>query len=543
MVSKRALSAAGLLAALAGAAHADVRTYDGSNNNLANPTWGQTGTNVKRGLSGAHYGDGLGTMMPRANPRAVSNAVSGQTPGGLGNARDLSSMVWQWGQFIDHDFALIDEASGENAPIGIPAGDPFFDPGNTGTQVMSFTRSIHSGGVMGPREHQNTLTHWIDGSMVYGSDATRAGALRSFSGGKLAVSAGDMLPYNTGGLPNGGGLGAAGFVAGDVRANEQSGLTAIHTLFVREHNRLADQISAANPGWNDEQVYQHARKMVGAEVQAITYNEWLPALMGANAPGAYSGYNASIDGRIDTAFSTAAFRIGHTMLNDQLLRFNEDGTTFAGGHLSLFASFFQPTTVDTASEMDAVFRGLARQEANEIDTQVIDGVRNLLFGPGMTRDLVATNLQRGRDHGLPDFNTLRQDYGLTPLTSFSQITSDVSLAAALSSVYGGDINNVDPWIALMAEDHLPGASMGPTMSAIFFDQFERLRLGDRFYFLNDADMSQSEKDWLMGLKLSDIILANTDIQGIQSNVFFVPAPGAAGMMALAGLLAARRRRR
>jgi hypothetical protein len=450
-------------------------------------------------------------------------------------------MTWQWGQFLDHDFSLTNEGTSESVPMPIPMGDPFFDSGNTGTQTMSFFRSDYSDGVGTPRQHSNLLTHYLDGSVVYGSDSLRASTLRA-PGGKLAVGPGNILPLNTTNLPNGGGLGTSGFLAGDIRANEQTGLTAMHTVFVREHNRLADQITAANPGWTEDQVYEHARKMVGAEIQAVTYNEWLPALMGANAPGAYTGYNPGVDPRVNTAFTTAAFRIGHTMLNEQLLRFNENGSAFAGGHLNLFQSFFNTSTSDTPAEIDAVLRGLARQQSNEIDTQAIDGVRNLLFGPGMTRDLIATNIERGRDHGLPDFNTLRQDYGLPALASFSQITADTTLANALSSVYGGDINGVDPWIALMAEDHLPGSSMGATLTAIFFDQFERLRLGDRFFFLNDSELSGGEKDWLMGLKLSDILLANTDIHGIQPNVFFVPAPGGAGLLALGGLLAVRRRR-
>ncbi|MFN7020487.1 MAG: peroxidase family protein [Phycisphaerales bacterium] len=538
------LAALSTLILCAGQAAGQNRSIDGTGNNIAHSVWGSAGSDLRRGPSGAHYMDGLGMMMPRANPRAVSNALSGQSPAGLGNNRLLSSMFWQWGQFIDHDFALVDESSAEPAPIAVPAGDPVMDPGGTGTQVMSFNRSVCSDGITGPRQHQNVLTHWIDGSMVYGSDTGRASALRAGTGGRLAVSAGDMLPFNTSGLPNGGGTSSSLFLAGDVRANEQTGLLAMHTLFVREHNRIAGQVAAANPGWTDEQIYQKARKIVGAQVQAITYNEWLPALLGPHGLSAYSGYNQAVDPSIDTAFSTAAFRIGHTMLNDQLPRYNEDGSVYSGGHLNLFQAFFQPSTITGPGALDAALRGLARQQANEIDTQVIDSVRNLLFGPSGGRDLVALNLQRGRDHGLPDYNTLRADYGLLPISNFAQITSDPSLAATLSAVYGGDVNAVDPWIGLMAEDHLPGASVGETVAAIFRDQFERLRLGDRFFYLNDADLTAQDLALIESTRLADIIRANTGIFSIQDNVFFViPAPGAGSTLAAAGLLAARRRRR
>lgn len=545
---KTALSAASVAALVVAFsisnAAADVRTIDGSGNNLLNPNWGRTGTDLIRGASGCLYEDNRGAPMPRANPRAISNAVSAQSAAGLGNARNLSSMVWQWGQFIDHDFALVDESS-EAMNIAVPMGDPVFDPAGTGTRSIPFMRSVHTGGVTSPREMQNALTHWIDGSMVYGSDTTRAAALRSFSGGRLAVSSspgGDMMPYNTGNLPNAMSTSSSFFLGGDVRANEQSGLLAMHTVFVREHNRLAGQIAAANPSWSDEQVYQRARKLVGAQIQAITYNEWLPALMGAHAPGAYTGYDASVNPSIDTAFSTAAFRIGHTMLNDQLLRVNADGSTFAGGHLNLFQQFFNPAVITGPAALDAVVRGLAHQQANEIDTQVIDGVRNLLFGGPDGRDLIALNIQRGRDHGLQDYNTMRTDYGLARITAFSQITSDPALAAALQSVFG-DVDHIDPWIGMFAEDHLPGASIGETAAAIFNDQFIRLRAGDRFFYLNDSDLSAQDLLFLNSVTLADILRWNTGATDLHDNVFFaIPAPGAATLSLVAGVLALRRRR-
>lgn len=522
-------------------ARADDRSINGSGNNASHLLMGMAGSDLIRGVSGAHYADGLGLPLLTANPRAVSNALSAQTLGGLGNSRQLSSMAWQWGQFIDHDFALVDESS-EPMNIAIPAGDPVFDPANTGTASMPFTRSVHTGGVSGPRQHQNALTHWIDGSMVYGSDATRAAALRSGSGGRLATSAGNMLPFNTSGLPNGGGTGSNLYLAGDIRVNEQTGLIAMHTLFVREHNRVAGQIEAANPSWSDEQVYQRARKIVGAEVQAITYNEWLPALTGAHGLGSYAGYDPTADGSINTAFSTAAFRIGHTMLNDQLQRFNADGSVFAGGHLSLFQQFFNPTSIQGAGNLEAVLRGLGIQEANEIDTQTIDGVRNLLFGGTNGRDLIAVNLQRGRDHGIPDYNTLREDVGLARVTSFSEITSDAAIAAAMQSVFG-DVDHIDAWIGLFAEDHLAGASMGQTAIAVFNEQFGRLRDADRYFYLNDSDLTAQDLAFLDSMSLADLIRMNTGAIDVQDHVFFaIPSPGTVGLLSL-GLLAAARRRR
>lgn len=530
-----------LIAGSTSAVLADDRAIDGSGNNIANPAMGTTGSDLIRGSSGAHYTDGIGSPIDRGGPRAISNALSAQTPAGLGNSRNLSSWVWQWGQVIDHDFSLVDEGV-EPMNIPVPTGDPTFDPTATGSASIPFVRSVHSGGVTTPRQQANSLTHWIDASMVYGSDTMRADTLRAHVGGRLATSSGDLLPYNTTGLPNGGGTSSSLFLAGDVRANEQTGLLASHVLLLREHNRLADQISAANPGLSDEQVYQKARHLVGAEVEAITYNEWLPALLGSHGLGSYTGYNPSVDGSMNTAFSTAAFRIGHTMLNDQLLRYNADGSVYAGGHLNLFQQFFNPSSITGPGALDATIRGLARQQANEIDTQAINGVRNLLFGGTDGRDLIAVNIQRGRDHGIPDYNSLREDYGLPRVTTFAEITSNPTLAATLASVYGS-VNNIDAWIGLFSEDHLAGASMGLTAATMFNDQFGRLRDADRFFYLNDATLTADELAFLSTLRLSDLIRLNTGATDVQDNVFFaVPAPGAALLIG-SGLLVATRRRR
>src|SRR5439155_18013662 len=117
-----------------------------------------------------------------------------------------------------------------------------------------------------PRQQVNTVTAWVDGSIVYGSDATRAAALRTLSGGKLSTSNDNLnlLPSNTAGLANANDTHQTPddqlFLAGDVRANENIELTSLHVLFVREHNRIAADIASNNPGLSDESIYQQARQ-------------------------------------------------------------------------------------------------------------------------------------------------------------------------------------------------------------------------------------------------------------------------------------------
>ncbi len=528
MLSTRAMVAIVGTAMVCTAANAQTwRTIDGSSNNLLNPTLGANGTLTIRNAA-AQYADGLGSPMIRSSPRAVSNSMGTQTASG--STRGLSSMFVQWGQFIDHDFSLALEGNSETLTIDVPMGDPFFDPGSTGTQTMTMNRSQFSQGVTAPRQFANSITHFLDGSGVYGSNTTRANALRSFNGGRMATSAGNLMPRNTGGLENAGGPSPDLFLAGDIRSNEQSGLTATHTMFVREHNRWADRISAEQPAWDDERVYQTARKIVGAEIQKITYEEWLPSL-GINLDE-YQGYDENVDPSISIEFSTTAFRFGHTMLNETMPMFNAQGERT--GELGLRDAFFNPSVFDNPSAVDEILAGMTRNEAETLDTQVIDGVRNFLFGnPGEGGlDLMSLNLMRGRDHGIGDYNALRVAYGLDE----SNLIMDFP---GMADMYSS--NDVDAWIGMMAELEMLDAIEGSLFEAIMIDQFARMRDGDRFFYLNDPDLLP----WLseiQGLTLGDLMQFNLDTGPMQSNVFFVPAPGV-GIVAFAGLgMLARRRR-
>jgi hypothetical protein len=110
------------------------------------------------------------------------------------------------------------------------------------------------------------------------------------------------------------------------------------------------------------------------------------------------------------------------------------------------------------------------------------------------------------------------------VTSFDEITSDADLAATLAELYG-DVNNIDPLIGALAEDHLPGASVGPLAAAGLAWQFTRLRDGDRFWYEDDSAFTFEDLAALRATRLSDIIRRNTGITNLQDNVFFAPALG------------------
>jgi DNA/RNA endonuclease YhcR with UshA esterase domain len=494
----------------------EYASIDGTGNNIDNPELGSPGTQLIR-LAEAAYGDGLSTPAGEDRPsaREISNVIAAVNSEET-NDRFLTDIFWVWGQFIDHDITLTEAAHDEDGnplesfPIEVPTGDVYFDPDGSGDDVIGLNRSAFEVDEDGVRQQVNQITAFIDGSMIYGSDEELAAQLRTFEGGMLATSDDGLLPYGDDGF----------FQAGDIRANENVALTSMHTIWVREHNRIAAELAAENPDLTDEELYQQARQIVIGELQAITFNEFLPALFGTGVVSEYTGYDSTVDPSIANEFSNAAYRFGHTMLSSELLRLDENGNVSDEGNLALLNAFFNPSELEQ-NGVDSLLRGATVNVAQEIDNELVDDVRNFLFGPPGADgfDLASLNIQRGRDHGLADYNATRVALGLSEVESFSDITSDPEVAAKLEQLYG-TVDNIDLWVGGLAEDHLPGSSMGETFTAIIVDQFERLRDGDRFWYENV--FSGDALDEISGTTLADVIERNTDVSGLQENVFFAP---------------------
>ena len=523
------------------------RTIDGSDNNLVLPAQGAAETRQIRFGYGAQFPDGYGDLIltapQRANPRTISNAIHAQA-GAVPNNRGLTDWVFQWGQWITHDLDLTRNGPQYDARYSGGVGDyriPIEDPNDPlGPNPIPFHRSEYDPATGTPdvlsnptrsnrREVINAVTSYVDASMVYGSDPVRQAALRTFQGGRLKTSAGgQLLPYNDAGLENADPFhkGAGLFLAGDVRANEQANLAAVHTLFVREHNRLADRIHHRHPDLSDEQVYQIARRLVGAEIQVITYEEYLPAILGReSAPDPRAAlYDPAVNAAVTNSFAHAVFRFGHSQINESTLLVENSGWTVE--HLSIREAFFNPAVLaGEPANVDRMLKGLASQLAQENDLLLVDGIRNNLFGPpgagGL--DLAALDIQRGRDHGLPDYNTLRKTYGLARVTSFDQISSDVQVRERLQQLFG-TVDNIDAFVGALAEDHLPGSSAGPLIHAVVGNQFERLRDGDRFFYTADPFLQSDDVRKLLDLDkvtLANVIRWNSGISNIQGNVFYI----------------------
>jgi peroxidase len=348
------------------------RTYNASCNNLQNPLWGTSGSPFERTLL-PEYGDGIWTPKAAKSGESLPSArlVSINIVPDINNPSELDTHnVMQWGQFVDHDithtplFRLGNKNSSgiqcctedgsdpveqivfhpQCLPIGIPANDPFFR--QHGQRCMNFVRSLpgpQASCTFGYAEQQNQITHLHDSSQVYGNDEEDALALREHRAGKMKTyknrepSSKDLLPQVEERLAEDEcaidsrkqrSQNQKCFKAGDSRSNEHPGLTAYHTVWVREHNRLAGELAYLNPHWGDERLYQEARRILVAEMQHITYNEWLPIVLGTDymdqldilpvTHGHSNKYSATVNPTILNSFATAAFRFGHTLIQGMM---------------------------------------------------------------------------------------------------------------------------------------------------------------------------------------------------------------------------------
>ena len=456
-----------------------VRALDGSGNNLQHPDWGKAGTQYLR-VAPANYADGIGKLVSGPSPRYVSNRVFNDVGQNLFSENGISQWGWAWGQFVDHDIGLRDETPAESVPMAFDVKDPLESFQNDfGGLAFSRTPAAPGTGTKSQRQQINTIDSFIDASNVYGVDTSRLDWLRAGAAGdgnpannqaSLLMSAG-YLPRVTArptvtappvdlmgplvGTPE------KAVVAGDVRANENVALTAIHTLFAREHNRIVGQL--AGTPLTDEEKFQIARRVVGAEIQYITYTEFLPTLGVQLAP--YRGYSSTVDPALTNEFAVVGYR-AHSMVHGefeptvpagaftdaQLSAFpaqgvaverNADGTVTLV--IPLVVAFGDPGLLQQIGE-GAILASLGEREYKN-DEQIDNSLRSVLFEvpkPNGTAppscgapvikpscftdvsDLGADDVQRGRDHGMPYYNQLRRAYGLAPVRSFTQIAGEAT---------------------------------------------------------------------------------------------------------------------
>jgi hypothetical protein len=604
-----------------------VQSLDGSGNNAANPTWGQGGTPYSR-VAPARYADGLSTPVSGPNSRYISNRVFNDNSQNLFSERNVTQWGFAWGQVLDHTFGLRQgrepgDPQGETTNIAFNPSDPLEEFTND-LGVIPFVRSTAASGtgVTNPRQQINTVSSYIDAFLVYGGSNERLEWIREgavdgnlANNGARLLMPGQYLPRRDARgnastapvmeLP--GPLAATparARAAGDVRANENIALLATQTLLAREHNRIVGLLPNT---LSEEEKFQIARRVVIAEEQYITFTEFLPT-MGIQLP-AYNGYNPNLNASLSNEFATVGYR-AHSQIHGEfeiateaarysqatIDRLEAQGIEVeeAGDEVEIVIplnlAFGNPDLLNDV-QLGPMLQGLGGESEYNNDEMIDNQLRSILFqipvsgnpecldGPTLPQcyrvvnDLGAIDVERGRDHGMPTYNQLRQAYGLAPRTSFTAITGESSdqfppgsgvdnpnsllfnqvsdfngdvihpedvdaidgegtasrraapLAARLRGIYG-NVNNVDAFTGMLVEPHPRGSEFGELQRAIWTREFQRLRDGDRFFYQNAmTDLNAIRNTYGIDFRrnLGDIIASNTDIPRaeLSDNVFLV----------------------
>ena len=309
-------------------------------------------------------------------------------------------------------------------------------------------------------------------------------------------------------------------LVGDVRGDENIALHSMHTLWVREHNRIATELKKLNAKWSEEKLYQETRKIVTATYQHIIYSEYLPKL-GLIRP--YRGYSSYVIPAVINAFSTAAFRFGHSLVPNAFSQLDKNFNKVRESVL-LQKAFFNTQPVRTHG-IDATLIGLMGNQSDEVNMQFPEGVGRKLFIPFGDKDgyddLMARNIQRGRDHGIRTYATWRRVCNLPKLRSFDDLDSLMQKGAkeVFQQLYDHP-DDIDLFAAGIAENHLPGLILGPTFSCIIKYQFESLRLADRFYYENRGVFTPPQLVQIKKASLAKVICNNLDgMVSVQKDVF------------------------
>ncbi|TRY80461.1 hypothetical protein TCAL_10485 [Tigriopus californicus] len=389
------------------------------------------------------------------------------------------------------------------------------------TRSTAFCEAVHTG----PREQMNAITAFLDASTVYGSSTELASLLRDDCDGLMKVTktaTGKEL------LPELQFDGEVQFLAGDSRATEMGALAGMHTVLLREHNRIARGMKALRPDWDDETLFQKTRRIVIGEWQNIVFGEFLSAMLGESVVHDHdlgtdgnAAYDQTVDATVANGFSTGAFRFGHSMIEGLIAVYSLANPPTEVDTLMVKDTFFDLTQYhkDNGLGMERLLNGLLNQDAQAFDRFVADDVTNFLFqnnNGGIGQDLIARNIQRGRDHGIPGYNDWREFCNMPSACSWDNPPAEISQEnwEQLKNIYVNP-SDIDLFAGGMAERAFADGILGRTFSCIISNQFQRLKFGDRFFFTNTANpfpFSQTEKDILRKRHLADVICDNTDIE-------------------------------
>ena len=528
---------------------ARYQSFDGTCNNLENPLFGSVGIALPRykitkpkyiedPIKNMTFFESLPVQPNKAredgchlrknlpNARLVSRTIHVDNDAPSNNCTHFTT---QFGQFVDHDITLtpmepVDQCCGITGderclPIDV-AEDKHFNSLNI--TCLHFARSIpHCEENGGRRNQLSAITSFVDGSQIYGSDLETAEKIRSFVNGELNVTVrdtGNLLPKIN-----------DTFTAGEVRAREVPGLTLSHTIWVREHNRVAKILSSMFE--DDEEIFQLARRVVVAEYQNIVYGQYMSEILGTDdlkpLPDG-SNYKPKVNPAMANEFATAAYRFGHSMVQGKTELLAVDNPAQVVGSFELRDVYFDDEFYVNA--FDNILMELIYRPSQSNDASISEDVTNHLVAAGRINDLASLNIHRGREHGLPGFCSYYRKFQAPGFNcksgwdaKYTGIPTD--LWTKMQEVYDHP-SDIDLFTGGISQENEDQSQLGKVFQAIIRDQFKRTMEGDRFFFnhkkhksLNGVGFTKKAQEILRARTMSGVICDTTSLTKVPINVF------------------------
>ncbi|CAG2200081.1 DUOX [Mytilus edulis] len=468
-----------------------IQRFDGWYNNLAFPRWGTAGEKLVHNISSV-YEDY--TYQPtgsgRPSARLVSNALFRQntsTDSG-GSYNNRTAFFAFFGQLVSFEVSDTDDTTCpiELLEIPVPRCDPDFDAQCTGTRKMPYERikyDKHTGQSPNtPRQQVNSATSFIDGSFVYGPSIVRTNFLRQDRTGHLASgdSWGKYPEPNVDRLP--------------------------YMMYPSIDGKMSNKI--------------------------IMY-DWLPDLLGVGIKP-YTGYRSSLEPGISSVFDAAAIKYIMTLVPSAITRRNNNCKSISWDNhkaVRLCNSYFNSQNILLSREdgVEEIIMGMVSESAEKEDLNIVEDIQSKFYGPlhFSRHDFVAQTIMRGRDYGLPDYNSVRKAVGLKPVSTWAEINVELNktnpeIFVTVENIYK-ELKHLDVFVGGMLETTPSGP--GELFRIIILDQFYRIRDGDRFWFENKDNglFTEEQVEQIKNITLYDIIVNSTklDTDHIQRDVFTV----------------------
>jgi Animal haem peroxidase/Catalase len=505
------------------------RSFIGTGNDLSDPDMGAVNRPFGRNLKPDYRED----LFNTPNPVLISEQLMRRKA--FIPARSLNVLAAAWIQFQVHDW--VDHArkalGADDVKVPIPEGMPGWSstPGGPAQKEMRI-----AGNQTILDEHgqprllfANQASHWWDGSEIYGADPKMAQTLRD--GAKLHLVKG-YLPEDLNGM--------------DVTGFNQSwwmGLSALHTLFAREHNVLCDELKRHYPLWTEDRVYHTARLIVAALIAKIHTVEWTPAILGTRAIDIAlknNWYGPRPDDRL-TRFglwlTDAASLVGipktkpdhtgapycltedfatvyrlHPLIPDDYVFYNHFNGTRIGD---------RTFTEIQGSTADDQLRGIGLSNSlysfgishpgaivlHNFPHALREFTRTGTDGKDERIDLAVVDLVRTRMRGVPRYNDFRAGLHKPRIRRWEDLNDDPETVRLLREIYQ-DIDMVDTVIGLLAEPVPAGFGFSDTAFRIFILMASRRLQSDRFLTVDFRPEIYSPfgMDWIEQNDMTSVIL-------------------------------------